>query len=198
MEHKLFYTMLAVLGSFTLVVVTTLYLFAHPLWNTPGATTELSVTPDSQTLASSPEVLGATTQVESFSLDKLYSLINAYRREKKLNILKAHPLLEKSAQEKLSDMQARKYWSHLDPQGRASWYFFDSVGYHYEHAGETISTGNMTPWKVFAAWTESPTHNAELVNPLYEHMGAAVDCSSYVTAGIESCVVVLHLGKQAL
>lgn len=147
----------------------------------------------------SPAVLGTSqTAAPQLSSDKLYSLINGYRREKKLSPLKAHVLLEQSATAKLNDMQNNKYWAHRDPQGRESWYFLEQNGYHFEKAGENLSFGNNTEWKIFDEWTKSPDHNAQLLTPEYEHMGLAADCSSYQTGTIHSCVVVLHLGKQLL
>lgn len=146
----------------------------------------------------SSQVLGEATQVTEISYDKLYSLINGYRREHRLTALKAHRALEQSAASKLQDMRERKYWTHKDPQGRESWYLFEQVGYHYEKAGENLSFGYTTEWKVFDEWTKSPEHNAQLLTPEYEHMGLAIDCETYQRGSEKTCIVVLHFGKQLL
>jgi len=206
MELRIFYGVILVLLITTGIVVGGLYLFAHPLTEPAARYDSVAVaTPapvPAATLIPTPTsmpVLGSSTEiVEPFSIDKLYSLINAYRREKKLSILKMHPLLEKSARDKLTDMLEEQYWTHEDPQGRPSWYLLETAGYHYERAGENISTGLNSPWQVFTAWRESELHDKELIEPAYEHMGIAVDCSSYQTAGKNACVVVLHLGRQLL
>lgn len=206
MELKIFYGVILVMLITTGIVVGGLYLFAHPLTESTSRYDSVAVatpTPEpAATLiptAATMPVLGSSTEtIEPFSTDKLYSLINAYRRENKLSILKIHPLLEKSARDKLTDMLEQQYWTHEDPQGRPSWYLLETAGYHYERAGENISTSLNSPWQVFTAWRESPLHDKELIEPAYEHMGIAVDCTSYQTAGKNACVVVLHLGRQLL
>ncbi len=145
---------------------------------------------------SANKVLGTATT--SISYDKLYSLINGYRREHKLSALRAHRVLEQSAALKISDMKQQNYWTHKDPQGRDSWYLLEQLGYHYEKAGENLSFGYTTEWRIFEEWTESPEHNAQLLTPDYEHMGMAADCSTYARGTEETCIVVLHLGKQLL
>lgn len=143
------------------------------------------------------KVLGNSTEI-TISYDKLYSLINGYRRENRLSALKVHRALEQSAASKLSDMQQNHYWTHKDTQGRESWYLFEQIGYHFEKAGENLSFGYTTEWKVFEEWKASPVHNAQMLEPEYEHMGLAADCSSYAQGSKKTCIVVLHLGKQKL
>ncbi len=199
MQSRLFHLSVGILVGLGMLCVSGLYFFAYRTDPVTSITkTEPGSVPDTHPHSPQPTVLGTSTTSQTFSLDKLYSLINAYRREKKVSILKAHPLLEKSAHDKLMDMFERQYWTHLDPQGRPSWYLLETAGYSYAHAGENISTGYTTPWQVFAAWKESPTHEAELLDARYEHMGAAVDCDTYKTGGVTSCVIVLHLGKPLL
>lgn len=201
MELKIFYSVVLLLTLGTGLIIGGLYLVANPIPTSTVSYTSVAIQP-TPTLTPQPTVttiLGVmATPQESFSLDKLYSLINANRRENHLSILKIHPLLEKSARDKLTDMSNRQYWTHQDPEGRPSWYLIETAGYHFEQAGENISTGHITPWQVFSGWKASPAHDKELSEPAYEHMGAAVDCSTYKTAGEASCVVVLHLGKQLL
>ncbi len=210
MELKIFYGVILVMLITTGIVVGGLYLFAHPLTEPAARYDSVAVAVAVATpipaptatlipIATTLPVLGSSTEtIEPFSTDKLYSLINAYRRENKLSILKIHPLLEKSARDKLTDMLEEQYWTHEDPQGRPSWYLLETAGYHYERAGENISTSLNSPWQVFTAWRESQLHDKELIEPAYEHMGIAVDCTSYQTAGKNACVVVLHLGRQLL
>mgnify|MGYP006265725343 CR=1 FL=1 len=140
----------------------------------------------------------STADAPQISYDKLYALINGYRRENKLSTLTAHRALEQSAALKLLDMQQNHYWTHKDPQGKESWYLFEQVGYHYEKAGENLSFGYTTEWKIFEEWRKSPEHNAQMLDPKYEHMGLAADCSTYAQGSQKTCIVVLHLGKQKL
>jgi len=125
--------------------------------------------------------------------DRLYSLINAYRKESKVSPLQVSKALEISAGAKLHDMQQRKYWAHLSPEGTPPWDFFTAAGYDYLYAGENLSTGHTTPWNVFSNWQESQAHRSEMIKPEYTQMGSALDCS-YRTGSSSSCVVVLHFG----
>jgi uncharacterized protein YkwD len=149
------------------------------------------VTADRATLENSP----APPQL---SYDKLYALINGYRREHKLPTLAAHRALEQSAALKLLDMQHNQYWTHIDKEGRESWYLLEQVGYHFEKAGENLSFGYTTEWSIFTEWQKSPEHNAQMLKPEYEHMGLAADCHTYAQASKKTCIVVLHFGKQKL
>lgn len=196
MELKVLYAMVA---GFVILSLGTLGAFWLVGTANPAETlTTISPTPMLiPTPAEQPSVLGSTTHSD-FTSDKLYSLINAYRREKNLGLLRAHVSLEQTAALKLADMQQRKYWTHSDPQGRESWYLFEQVGYRYAQAGENLSFGYNTAWQVFTAWQESPEHNTELLNPTYEHMGVAIDCQNYQENNMKSCAVVLHLGRQLL
>ena len=74
----------------------------------------------------------------------------------------------------------------------------EQLGYHFEKAGENLSFGYVTEWKVFDEWTKSPAHNTQLLDPEYEHMGLAVDCESYAQNTKNTCIVVLHLGRKKL
>ncbi len=99
---------------------------------------------------------------------------------------------------KILDMQQNKYWAHKDLKGRDSWYMLEQVGYQFEHAGENLAFGYTSPWRVFEEWQKSPEHDAQMLTPDYEHMGLGIDCDNYKNGVQESCVVVLHLGRQLL
>lgn len=188
------------------------HFFKHPLETTQNQTQAIAQTVErnladeplvlktaaTPTLTPKPATPSATTTNGDFEVSKLYALINGYRRDNKLPPLKIHTLLEQTAHLKLQDMQAQSYWTHKDPKGRESWYMFEQVGYHFEHAGENLSTGYNSPWQVFDHWKQSPEHNAQMLQADYEHMGLAADCTSYSLSKRTSCVVVLHLGKQLL
>lgn len=175
----------------------------HPLFKPLLSSVSLLTNPKDLPEASSTPLSSGSTKVlgaqkTSISYDKLYSLINGYRRENRLSALNAHRALEHSAALKLADMQQNKYWTHKDKEGRESWYLFEQVGYHFEKAGENLSFGHTTEWKIFEEWRKSPEHNAQMLELEYEHMGLAADCTSYAQASKKTCVVVLHLAKQKL
>ncbi|PIQ81472.1 MAG: hypothetical protein COZ34_03865 [Candidatus Pacebacteria bacterium CG_4_10_14_3_um_filter_34_15] len=131
-----------------------------------------------------------------FETEKLYSLINSYRKENKLSPLQINQSLEISAKRKVADMIENDYFKHEDLNGVESWYMFKTAGYEYKTAGENLSSGANSPWKVFDAWKNSELHNAQLLNDTYLDMGISADCESYKIAKKPSCVVALHLGSK--
>ncbi len=131
-----------------------------------------------------------------FETQKLYSLINSYRKDNKVSPLQVDKSLEISAKRKVADMIENNYFKHEDEDNIESWYLFKTAGYEYKTAGENLSSGANTPWKVFDAWKNSEIHNAQLLNETYLDMGINVDCESYKIAKRPSCIAVLHLGSK--
>jgi uncharacterized protein YkwD len=157
---------------------------------------------DASNSTSNP-VLGTTVTedeandvVPNISVNQLYLLINAHRKDYRLSSLVTHPALEKSAQKKIDDMVENNYYRHQDVENIESWYLFKQVGYHFSHAGENLSFNNNTPWQVFDSWVNSPAHNEQLLGPVYRDMGAAVDCETFLEYDGGGCIVVLHLGAE--
>jgi len=141
------------------------------------------------------QVLGNKTPRE-IEADKLYGLINGYRREQGKTVLKAHQSLEISAKYKLSDMVAKKYWRHQNQDNQAPWQFFTKAGYTYARAGENLAFGTTSAWETLKKWQESPMHDAQLLEDDYRDMGLAIDCNSYDKYTDNTCIVVLHLGTS--
>lgn len=129
---------------------------------------------------------------------KLYSLINAHRKDHDLSPLRVHPALEKSAAAKNADMVANQYWRHQDRELLESWYLVKQAGYNYQKVGENLAFAGQSEWQIFSDWVSSPTHNAQLLEPTYEDMGLAFDCQSYARTAGGGCLVTLHLGKTSI
>lgn len=163
----------------------------------------LKVQPESESIQR-PEttpVLGATTKENTRTTnrpeaEKLYGLINGYRRENNISPLTAHTALEQSARLKLNDMLEKKYWRHGDTNNYPPWNFFTLAGYQYSTAGENLAFGVKTTWQTFTNWKESQTHNEQLLESKYQHMGLALECDFYEAYAGETCLVVLHLGDN--
>lgn len=179
------------IGAISIIVILTSFLFfAKQLEkNVLGAM-------DSRTEIELDNKTVTTPEKIDFETEKLYSLINSYRKEKKLSPLQINQSLETSAKRKVSDMIENNYFKHEDSNGIESWYMFKTAGYEFKTAGENLSSGANSPWKVFDAWKNSDLHNAQLLNETYFDMGINADCESYKIAKRPSCVVVLHLGSK--
>jgi len=152
--------------------------------------------------SSTPPVLGVNTEdrnpqttTKQPTADKIYGLINGYRRENFLSPLSAHAALEQSARLKLDDMIKKKYWRHGDANNYPPWQFFSQAGYQYAQAGENLAFGATSAWQTFTNWQNSQTHNQQLLEAAYEDMGIAIECDYYQAYAGETCLVVLHLAK---
>ncbi len=128
--------------------------------------------------------------------EAIYLLINAHRKDQKLAPLEINPQLEKSAQLKLADMITNKYYRHADEANTEPWHFFRQSGYSFTSAGENLSFNLNTPWQVTSNWIQSTTHNEQLLNETYKHMGLAIDCTTFAQYADGGCIVVLHLGNN--
>ncbi|PIY80867.1 MAG: hypothetical protein COY80_00415 [Candidatus Pacebacteria bacterium CG_4_10_14_0_8_um_filter_42_14] len=184
------YKVIAVVG-FIVVVTGGVTISSFLLSTRPTKNEALSATP----ITNNTQVLG-TKSTPEIEADKLYGLINGYRREQGKTVLKAHKSLEMSAQFKLSDMIAKKYWRHENADNQEPWPFFTQAGYAYSRAGENLAFGTTSAWATLQKWQESPSHNAQLLEEAYRDMGLAIDCNSYENYADNTCVVVLHLATS--
>lgn len=68
---------------------------------------------------------------------------------------------------------------HLRPDGRKWNTAFMDAGITYNHAGENIASGYVTPPQVIAAWMESPSHRENIFRDSFCHMGAGASSDRY-------------------
>ena len=71
------------------------------------------------------------------------------------------------------DMARYNYFSHNGRDGSAPAQRIERAGYRYRAIAENIAAGQMKPEEAVAGWIRSPSHCANLMNPLYTEMGAA-------------------------
>lgn len=126
----------------------------------------------------------------------LVELLNQTRISAGLQPLKVNPLLEKSAYLKALDMFEKNYFAHNSPEGITPWYWFQSVGYNYQFAGENLAIGFVDSEEVHTAWFNSPPHRENLLNPRYQEVGIAVLTGEF--KGKEVPIVVQHFGTSKL
>lgn len=133
----------------------------------------------------------------------LLSETNNHRVANGLTPVTINQKLNLSALTKCSDMVARNYWSHNDPNGAEPWHFLSDAGYTYTYAGENqFYTRHVSNSKeVIDDLYASPTHKANIIKPNYMEVGFGV-CKSeaYVGqdkygSGQEAVIVVQHFGR---
>ncbi len=89
------------------------------------------------------------------------------------------PALARAAQNKANDMAAKGYFSHVTPDGKTPWYWFDLVGYNYTYAGENLAVDFTDSKDVETAWMNSPTHRANIMKSQFTRVGIAVAQGTY-------------------
>ena len=82
-------------------------------------------------------------------------------------------LLAKASQLHAEDMAQHNYFSHSGRDGSRVAQRVERVGYRYRTTGENIAAGQASPEDAVAGWIKSPTHCANLMNPVFTEMGVA-------------------------
>ena len=114
--------------------------------------------------------------------------VNKVRAEHNLPALQQIDELNAIAMEKCLDMVNRKYFAHINPDGKYVW---EAYKYDYKGTGENLAKG----YKVFTAkdhvegWVNSSEHYKNLIETNYTQVGYAV-CSD----GAENDIVQILKG----
>lgn len=109
----------------------------------------------------------------------LDDLTNENRQSQNLSVLTENALLDKVAELRAQDMAQKGYFSHLSPDGKAPWYWFNQVGYKYEYAGENIAVDFTDSEDVTMAWMNSPSHRANILKNTYTEIGTGIATGVY-------------------
>lgn len=83
--------------------------------------------------------------------------------------------LERAARAHSIDMARNGYFAHVAPGGSTPADRVTRAGYDYRRTGENIAAGQSTADDAVAAWLASPVHCANLMDPAYTEMGAALE-----------------------
>jgi len=121
---------------------------------------------------------------------------NTNRLEERLPGLTISPLLKKAARLKAKDMAEKGYFSHNGPDGAAPWAWLENVGYDFVSAGENLAVHFIDSSDVVAAWMNSPSHRANILNGRYTEIGVAAATGNY--NGKEGIFVVQFFGRPAV
>lgn len=116
-------------------------------------------------------VKGAQTD---FSWQSLLNESNKVRAQNDVPLLNLNDELNTAAASKARDMLARQYWAHVSPDGTTPWYWFHSVKYQYDYAGENLAKGFETSAGVVTAWMNSEEHRRNVLSGDYQDVGFGV------------------------
>lgn len=98
----------------------------------------------------------------------------------------SHPLvaneaLRCAARKHSVDMKQRRYFDHIDPEGRGVFERVIDAGYDPITWGENIAKGLDTPELVMAGLMNSPGHCANIMRPQFTEIGVGYDPSNHWT-----------------
>jgi len=124
---------------------------------------------------------------------EIVQLTNQIRQAQGISMLAVSPQLTNSAQAKANDMATNNYFGHADLAGNRMAYWMQAAGYNYVRAGENLAKGFTDPVSVLNAWTNSPTHYANLINYNYQEIGIGIS-QGYIDGRLTTFVV-QHFGE---
>jgi uncharacterized protein YkwD len=113
-----------------------------------------------------PEAPGEAEAIllEAFEL-RVLELTNEFRAENGLAPLSNSPALNAAAEDWSRQMAEDDFFAHSTPSQ------VEGFGYDWQHWGENIAGGHLSPEAVVQAWIDSPGHRANLLNESYEEIG---------------------------
>lgn len=106
--------------------------------------------------------------------DRVVELANNDRVGLGLNPLKESPQLNLAAAAKAQEILSHDRFDHYMPDGHTPWDFILASGYDFAYAGENLALGWQTAESQQLAWMNSPTHRANILNPIYQDVGVSV------------------------
>lgn len=125
----------------------------------------------------------------------IVDLTNDERSEYTEGILRRNSVLDEAARLKAEDMAAGEYFAHWSPDGLSPWHWFDEAGYTFVHAGENLAVHFTDSEDVVAAWMDSPSHRANILNNNYTEIG--VGTAKGIYQGYATVFVVQLFGTPA-
>lgn len=110
------------------------------------------------------------------TITNILQAVNQQRQLRNLVLLNTDSRLSAAAQSKADDMQARHYFAHVDPDGNYIWPKIVSGGYTpYLQLGENLAIDFYDTDSLMAAWMNSPTHRANILNDGFKDQGMGLN-----------------------
>ena len=122
--------------------------------------------PASATTAAKPYALSPQEQLA-------VNLLNQARQNEGLELLKVNLQLSKLAADFAQDMRNRKFFAHVDPDGKDPFDRMAAVGIDFPNAGENIALSPDVE-TAHRMLLESPLHRENIMNPKFTEIGIGV------------------------
>ena len=153
-------------------IIAVIFMALAGLWLTqPLGTSAVAQAAPPRTVATTPPP--AASYALSALEQKAVLLLNAERKKEGLDPLQVNLKLSKLAADYALDMGTRKFFSHVDPDGRDPFERMAAIGIDFPNAGENIalSPDVETAHKMLM---DSPLHRENVLNPKYTEIGIGV------------------------
>lgn len=115
--------------------------------------------------------LPPTAKAADINASDLIDMTNKIRQENNLKLLEPNHKLTQAAYRKAYDILNHNYFAHTNPSGKPFYQWIEEEGYNYLYAGENLAIDFTTSEAVMAAWLQSPTHRANIINSNYSEIG---------------------------
>lgn len=122
-------------------------------------------------------------------------LTNDERADNNAVPLRRNATLDRAAQLKAQHMANNEYFAHYAPDGTSPWYWFDTAGYRYAHAGENLAIHFTDSAEVVDAWMKSPSHRKNIVDGKFTEIGVGTAKGEF--DGFDTVYVVQLFGTPA-
>lgn len=110
------------------------------------------------------------------TIENILQAVNSQRQQRNLVTLNTDTRLGSAAQSKADDMQTRHYFAHVDPDGNYIWPKIVAAGYTpYLELGENLAIEFYDTDSLMAAWMNSPTHRANILNDGFRDQGMGLN-----------------------
>lgn len=106
--------------------------------------------------------------------NEVLNYVNKLRSDANISPLTLDYNLNKAAA--VRSYELHMSWSHTRPDGRRSFSVYNDLGIlgNKTILGENLGYGQMSAEEVVSDWDDSPTHQANLLNPRFTKMGIAL------------------------
>src|SRR3989339_482495 len=132
-----------------------------------------------------PVAAWLTPDLMSQESKRIVALTNDFRASLQLEPLQESAVLNQAAYNKAQDMLVQQYFAHLGPDGKRVSSWLKNAGYDYLMAGENLAIGFASADEVVEAWKNSPTHYANLVDPVWQDIGVGMASGLYNQVAIQ-------------
>ncbi len=120
-----------------------------------------------------PEAVYLGDEVQRDAENEVVRLTNEFRIAHGLAPVQVSEVLRRAARAHSADMRTRRFFDHLDPEGRSPFDRMRAHG-HSRPAAENLAHGQRTPQEVMQDWIRSPGHRANLLIADARYLGVGI------------------------